>query len=203
MRIERITLGTGNPAKVKEWSNLLSGKFKVVSVNDLGNFEDPKETGETFVENARQKAMHYAELTKDFVLSEDGGYEIDALAGAPGVKSRRILPGDKEGTDDELIYHVLKKVEGLPEEKRGVSLTCAAALISPDGEVLFEDKESLRGIIANKIGPVIIEGYPFRSIHYLPEAGKTYAELSGEEYDRHNHKKKIARRLTKFLLEYE
>jgi XTP/dITP diphosphohydrolase len=203
MRVERIFLGTTNPAKVQEWTGLLSEKVEVAGINDLGDFDSPDERGDSFLENAREKARYYAKLTNEFILSEDGGYEVDALGGAPGVKSRRILPGDKDGTDDELIDYVLEKVRGFPEEKRGVSLTCAAALSSPEGEILFEGKVSLRGIISEKRGPVVIEGYPFRTIHFLPELSKTYAELTEEEHKEYNHKKKLATRLLEFLIKYE
>ncbi|MBI2066111.1 non-canonical purine NTP pyrophosphatase, partial [Candidatus Woesebacteria bacterium] len=111
MSLERIVLGTRNPGKLSEWTNVLREEGfngKVLGVSDIGDFEDPRETGETFGENARQKATHYAKLTGEYTLSEDGGYEVDALGGAPGVHSRRILPGGNEGTDEELIDFVLE-----------------------------------------------------------------------------------------------
>lgn len=202
MKLEKIVLGTGNPGKVKEWTRLLPNLVEIVSVSELEDFGGPTEEADTFIENAKQKARFYAKKTGEHVFSEDGGYEVDALNGAPGVRSRRILPGEKEGTDEQLIDYILEKVKGVPDEERGVSLTCTAALSSPDGEILFEDRASLRGVITKKRGPVAIKGYPFRTIHFIPEVGKTYAELNKEEHDRYNHKKKIARRLNQFLLEY-
>jgi len=169
----------------------------------LGDFPEANEAGKTFTENARIKARHYALLTHEYIFSEDGGYEVDALGGLPGVKSRRILPGDKDGTDQELIDYVLEKVRGLPPEKRGVKLTSSAALSDPSGNIIFEDISSSAGIIAEKLGPILIPGYPFRSIHWFPELGKTYAELTPEEHERYSHKKPVAERLAKFLLEYK
>ena len=200
MRVKRLVLGTGNPGKIKEWTNLLKDGVAVISLSEFGKLSEPDETGKTFEENARQKAIHYAKLTGEYVLSEDGGYEVDALSGAPGVRSRRILPGDKDGSDQELIDYILERLKGLPSEKRAVKLTVAAAVSDPRGKIIFEDRESFSGVVTEKVGPVLIPGYPFRSIHYIPELDKTYAELTPEEHKKYNHKRLIAERLTKFLL---
>ena len=200
--IERLVIGSTNPAKLEEWQNFFKEIIKVVPISDLGNFPEPQETGKTFHENARIKARHYALLAHEYVFSEDGGYEVDALGGLPGIKSRRILPGEKDGTDQELIDYVLEKVRGLLPERRGVKLTSAAALSDLLGNIIFEDISSSVGIIAEKVGPVLIPGYPFRSIHWFAELGKTYAELTPEEHEKYNHKKPVAERLAKFLLEY-
>ncbi len=200
--IKRLVIGSTNPAKVNEWSKLIK-RVNVIGVSKLGSFPEPKEQGKTFEENAVIKARHYAKLTGEYVFSEDGGYEVDALGGAPGVKSRRILPGGKDGTDDELINFVLKKMKGLPSSKRSVKLSFAAAVSDPKGNIIYEDNGSFAGIVAGKPGPVRIEGYPFRTIHFIPRLGKTYAELTEEEHEKFNHKKPVARRLEKFLLEYK
>lgn len=197
--IERLVIGSTNPAKLEEWQKFLKEIIKVILISELGNFPEPQETGKTFQDNAWIKARHYALLIHEHVFSEDGGYEVDALGGLPGVKSRRILPGDKDGTDQELINYVLEKVKGLPPEKRGVKLTSAAALSDPLGNIIFEDISSSVGVIAEKPGLILIPGYPFRSIHWFPELGKTYAELTEEEHERYNHKKPVAEKLTKFL----
>lgn len=196
-------MGTGNPGKLQEWKKFLKGKIPVVSISELGKFPEPKETGQTFQENARQKAIYYAKLTGEYVFSDDGGYEVDVLGGAPGPRSRRILPGGKKGTDKDLIDYILKKTKGLPPKERGVSLTSAVALSSPRGKIIFEDKKSLKGLVSKKPGPKLIAGYPFRSIHYFPKLNKTYAEFTKKEHEKYNHKRKIAERLAKFLLEYK
>ncbi len=197
--LKRLVLGTGNPGKLKEWTEILSGTVSVGGLSEFGELPEPEEQGTTFEENARLKARHYALLTHEYVLSEDGGYEVDALDGAPGVKSKRILPGDKEGTDQELIDFVLGKLKGVSFDKRTVKLTVAAAISDPEGNIIYEDKESFGGMVSEEPGPVLIEGYPFRTIHFIPELGKTYAELTPEEHHKFSHKRKIAKRLSKFL----
>ncbi len=135
-----------------------------------------------------------------YILSEDGGYEVEALGGEPGVKSRRILDGDREGTDQELIAYVLQRLVGVPFEQRGVKLIVAVAIADPGGEIIYSDRGSFKGVVAEKPGPVLIEGYPFRSIHFISELGKTYAELTEEEHDIYSHKRPLAARIIVFLL---
>jgi non-canonical purine NTP pyrophosphatase (RdgB/HAM1 family) len=200
---ERLVIGSRNPGKIDEWGKYFS-EFGIKADNlfTFSFIPEPKEVGETFIENARIKASEYAKLTKTFVFADDGGYEIDYLNGWPGVKSRRILPGEKEGTDQDLIDSVLTKMKGVPLEERTVRLTSAVALSDPLGEIIFEDIASSKGYISEIPGPVLIKGYPFRSIHFLPELNKTYAELTKEELKSHSHKRPMAAKLAKFLLEY-
>ena len=199
MKIKRLVLGTGNPAKVDEWTMLLKEEIPGLEVKGAGDLSEAKETGETFEENAQLKAVHYAKLTGEYVLADDGGFEIDAFDGAPGVKSKRILPGGKEATDEEQIAYVIDKMKGLPREKRGTRFTSAVAISDPDGRIIFKDVESLEGYVPEEPGKALIKGYSYRTILYLPELGKTYAELTGEEHHEYSHKRKIVKRLAQFL----
>ena len=201
MKINRLVLGTTNPGKITEWVEILKPIISVLPISAFSSLSHPQETGETFSANARQKATHYARLTHEYVLSEDGGYQVDALGGAPGVNSRRILPGGKDGTDQDLINYVLTKLQGVPLEKRTVKLTCVAAIADPQGKIIFQSQASHAGIVALKPGPVLIPGYPFRSIHYLPRLKKTYAELTPSEHQKYSHKRRIAQKLAKFLIQ--
>jgi XTP/dITP diphosphohydrolase len=200
--MRRLVIGTTNQGKLQEWKRFFKD-FPIISISDLGTFPEPEEAGKNYSENAKIKAKHYARLTGEFVFSEDGGFEVDALGGLPGVKSRRILPGGKDGTDEELNDYVLSRLKGLPKEKRTARLTFVACVSDPQGKIIFEDADSLEGFVVEEIGPVIIRGYPFRSILFIPEAGKTYAELSEAEHRMFSHKKLAAQRLLNFLLEYK
>lgn len=198
--MKRLIIGSNNPAKVNEWKKLLGDSFEIKSIAELGNFPEPEETGSTFAENARIKASHYALLINDFVLADDGGFEIDALNGEPGVKSRRILPGGKEGTDMECVNYILKRMKTVPKKKRTAQLVAFMAIADKNGKIIYEDNGKRSGYITEKLETVIIPGFPYRSIMYIPEAGKTYAELTEEEHQKLNHRRKIAERLAKFLL---
>ena len=168
MKIKCLVIGSRNPGKVNEWTELLGGVVKVVPVSDYGDLPEPKEDGKTFAENARQKAKHYAKLTKECVFAEDGGFEVEALGGAPGIRSRRILPGGKDGTDEELNDYILNKLKSLPRKKRKVSLTSAMVLSNPKGKIIFEDEARISGYVPEKVSPVLIPGYPYRSILFIP-----------------------------------
>lgn len=197
---ERLVLGSKNPGKLNEWIKFFSEfGIEVGSLSEFRPIPNPIEDFDTFIENARAKASWYAKLTGRLVFADDGGYEIDYLNGWPGVRSRRILAGGKEGTDKDLIKIVLERMKGVPIDKRTVRLTSAVALSDVNGNIIFEDITSSSGIIAEKAGPILIPGYPFRSIHFLPELGKTYAELSEKEITAHSHKRPVAKKLAKFL----
>lgn len=199
--IKRLVIGTGNQAKVKEWSEIL-GQY--VSIGNLSDFEGiPKaiESGDTIEENARQKAIHYAKLTHEYVMSEDGGFEIDALGGLPGARSHRLF-GNKEATDEEIIDFVLEKMKDTTHEKRTARMASAVAISNPLGEIIYEDKTGLEGIITKERGPVLLAGYPYRTILYIPDANKTYAELSHEEYEKISPKKRLGVEIIDFLKKY-
>ncbi len=129
-------------------------------------------------------------------LADDGGIEIDYLNGEPGVKSRR-WPGH-EATDQELIDFTLKRLKGVPWQKRGAQFRVILALAMPGKKVLtFEGKK--RGIILTKPRGKLIPGYPFRSIFYLPEYKKSFNELSFKEEVKIGHRRKPVRKIVKFL----
>lgn len=199
MKLKRLVLGTSNPAKIDEWTMLLREEIPGLEVKAAEKMPEPNETGETFEENAVLKAIHYAKLTGDFVLADDGGFEIDAFGGAPGVKSKRILPGEREATDEEQIAYIIDKMRGLPLEKRGTKFTSAVAISEPNGRIIFKDIESLEGYVPEEPGKTLIKGYSYRTILYFPVLGKTYAEFTEDEHHKYSHKRKIVKRFAHFL----
>jgi len=203
MKIKRIVIGSSNPGKINEWKFLLEDTINCVSVSDLGIEKSPEETGKDFLENAIQKAKYYSSLVNEFVFSEDGGFEVDYLNGLPGVKSRRILPGNKDGTDQELIDFILNKLKGVPKSKRKARLTSKMVLCDHKGKIIFQDEGSMEGYVPFKPSKKLIEGYPYRSILFLPQVNKYYCELTEKEHKRLAHKKVVAERLSKFLLKYK
>lgn len=203
MKIKRLVVGTSNPAKFKEWKLFLEGKIPVISISEIGSFPEAEENGKTFEENAIQKAEYYSKLSKEYVLSEDGGFEVDFLDGLPGIKSRRILPGGKDGTDQQLIAFILKKLDGVPEEKRTARLVVYVVVSDPKGNIFFRDNNSVEGVISEKPSKKVEKGYPYRSILFLPQVGKLYIDLTKQEHMKIAHREPIAERLVNFLLEYK
>lgn len=200
--MKRLLIATTNPGKLDEIRRFLSDlPVELVSLKDVGITDAVEETGTTFEENAILKAKHYAKESGLPTLADDGGFEIDALNGEPGVKSHRWVFGDRENTDEELIAHTIKRMKGLSLAERGARLRLVLALALPDGTV-HTAEESVRGVVpvapTNKITP----GFPYRSLLFLPEINKYYNhdELSPEETDRYNHRKKALDKLWPHIL---
>ncbi len=171
-------LATSNPGKTQELRELLEG-FPVTlrTLADFPDIPDVAETATTFEENAVAKAMYYAEQTGLPTLADDGGLEIDALNGWPGVRSRRIFGDGRRATDGEMITEVLRRMEGIPSERRGCQMRSVVAFTTPEkGPGPFSGEGIDRGIIAERPSAYRIPGFPFRSIFYHPEQGMTTAE---------------------------
>src|SRR3990167_10501814 len=131
--MNRLLIATTNPGKLAEIRRFLSDvPLELVSLNDVDIKERVEETGKTFEENAILKAKFYAEKSGLPTIGDDGGFEIDALGGEPGVKSHRWVHGDKENSDEELIEYTFKKMKGIKNRK--AQLRAVLALALPNGE---------------------------------------------------------------------
>jgi len=196
-----LLIATTNPGKLEELKRFLSDvSVTLVSLADVGITDSVNETGSTFDENAVLKARHYAKESGLPTLADDGGFEIDALHGEPGVKSHRWVYGDRENTDEELVAYTIERMKNTPEGKRGAQLRLVLALVMPDGTAKTAE-EKVRGVVPlaprNKVTP----GFPYRSLLFLPEINKYYNhdELTPEETDRYNHRKKALDKLKPFI----
>lgn len=193
--MKRLLIATKNVGKLKEISKFLSGlKLDLISLNDLGIDDDFEEKGKTYKENSQNKALFYAKLSGLPSISDDGGIEIDALGGAPGVKSRRWIGEDS--TDRKIINHMKKVTQALPENNRKAYFKTVVSLAFPNGKV-FSATGEIEGIIARKPLVKILKGYPYRSFFYLPIIKKYYHEnnLSEEEKKLYNHRYKAIQKL--------
>lgn len=191
----KLLIATTNPGKLAEIKQFLGDlPIELVSLSDIGITDSVEETGKTFEENAILKAKFYAAKSGFLTLADDGGFEIEALGGEPGVKSHRWVHGDRENTDEELVAYTMERMKGI--ENRSAQLRLVLALALPDGTI-HTAEESVRGIIPfvprNKITP----GFPYRSLLFLPEINKYYNhdELTQEETVRFNHRKKALDKL--------
>ncbi len=201
--MKKLLIATTNPGKLSEIKFFLQDlPLELVSLADLEIKDQPEETGQTFEENAVLKAKFYAKISGLPTLADDGGLEIDALNGEPGVKSRRWING-LESSDEELINYTLEKLKGVPLEKRGTQIRGAIALVFPDGKVYISVGE-VRGIIAEKAYSKREAGFPFRSLLYLPELKKfyCYSDLTLEEQQQYNHRDKMLKKLKPIIYEY-
>ena len=199
----KLLVATTNPGKLTEIKHYLSEiPIELVSLKDVGITDAVEETGTTFEENAILKAQHYAKESGLMTLADDGGFEIDALGGEPGIKSHRWVHGDRESTDEELIAHAFERMKNIPEGKRNAQLRLVLALVTGNGEVVATVEEKIRGIVPKAPSKTRSEGFPYRSILFIPEMNKYYDQnvMTIEEAQRYNHRKRALERMKPYLL---
>ncbi len=170
--MEEIIIASGNKGKIKEAQEILTG-YKVVSIKDIGVDIDVEEDKETFEENAIKKASEISKyLNGKKCISDDSGIEIEYLNGFPGVFTKRW----HAGTDRDRNLEIIKRLEGVPREKRKVKWISAIAIA--EGEKVITAVAALEGYVSET--PRGNNGFGFDEIFEL-ENGKTRAELSDEE----------------------
>ncbi len=203
--MNKLLIATRNPGKLLEIANFLSDlPIKTVSLSDLGIKENVEETGKTYRENSVKKAKFYAKLSGLPTISDDGGIEIDALGGAPGIRSRRFfaprsgvsLRESNEATDEEIIEAMTMLINNTPVDKRGAQFKDVVTFCLPNGQC-FSRSGSVYGILKSQVFPRRLKGYPYRSFFYLPKIQKYYHEddLSEKEQKRYNHRYKAIQKL--------
>ncbi len=180
----RLLLATTNKGKLREMREALSGlDLELLSPADWGPAPAPAETGRTFAENARLKALHYHRLTGWTSLADDSGLQVEALDGAPGLHSARYAP-----TDAQRIQRLLRELNQLeggdrPENRRA-KFVCAVCLAG-DG-LLIEVEGEVHGWIAPQ--PRGESGFGYDPVFFHPESGKTFGEIPGAEKNRVSHR---------------
>jgi XTP/dITP diphosphohydrolase len=183
-----LVLATRNPGKIREFRRLLKQLDPDTGwrLTDLTAFRMPDalETGETFAENARIKALHAAAHTGLVCLGEDSGLEVDALGGEPGVKSHRFSPSGDDHDNNELL---LRRLEGVPRELRTARYRCAIAVARP-GEVVAQGSGTLEGLITEEYRGK--NGFGYDPIFFSIELGKTLGEASDVEKDSVSHRRR-------------
>lgn len=139
----KLLIATANTHKVEEISHLLGSSFELISLRDFPRIEMPDETGATMADNARLKAVHCARESSLPALADDSGIEVDALGGAPGVRSARWVPG----SDSDRTCALLAALEDVADQERSARYRCAICLAFTDGR-LIEAEATCEGKIA-------------------------------------------------------
>jgi XTP/dITP diphosphohydrolase len=189
-RRRQVLLATGNAHKVDEVQSILGGPWLVVA-------RDPavEETGSTFEENALLKARAVAATAGELAIADDSGIEIDALGGAPGVRSARWAEvGD-------WIPRVLRELAGVPAAGRGCRYVCAAAAVWPDPQAR---EFVVRGVVEGRVAgePRGTGGFGYDPIMVPDEGdGRTFAEMSATEKHALSHRGRAFRRLAPHLVD--
>ncbi len=206
----QIIFATGNQDKVREIREILGDPDVLVySMKELGISSDPEENGTTFEENALIKARAVAELlcadpsrylsdlsTPVAVLSDDSGLVVDALGGAPGIYSARYLGRDTSYV--EKMTHILNELKGKTGSERSARFVCACAAVLPSGlgnAASVTSETVVTGTMEGEIATDIRgeHGFGYDPFFYLPEYGKTSAELTDEEKNAVSHRGKAFR----------
>ena len=185
----KLLLATGNQGKARELARLLrSAPWELVSLQDAGVDFEVDEVGETLEENAALKAQTYARHSGLWALADDSGLEVEALGGAPGVRSRRFA--GEGASDADLVREILRRLDGTPWERRGARFRSVIAVASPSGELHLCQGvcDGVIGFQAQGDG-----GFGYDPIFFLPDLGCTMAELSLEEKNRVSHRAAAAR----------
>ena len=201
----RIVFATGNQDKMREIREILSDlDMEIVSMEEAGVYMDVNESGTSFSENAQIKATVIAQELQDrnqqagtIVMADDSGLEVDYLHKEPGIYSARYLGKDTSYTDKNNT--IIEKLHGVPDEKRTARFICAIAAVMPDGTILSTN-ERMEGQIGYEISGQ--NGFGYDPIFFLPEFGKTAAELSEEEKNRISHRGKALRAIEKMIREH-
>ena len=201
----RIVFATGNQDKMREIREILSDlDMEIVSMEEAGVYMDVNESGTSFSENAQIKATVIAQELQDrnqqketIVMADDSGLEVDYLHKEPGIYSARYLGKDTSYTEKNNT--IIERLHGVPDEKRTARFVCAMAAVMPDGTILSTN-ESMEGQIGYEISGQ--NGFGYDPIFFLPEFGKTAAELSEEEKNRISHRGKALRAIEKMIREH-
>ena len=197
----KILVATTNIGKIAELKAMLDLDAQWLDLSYYPEIEEIEEDGQTFIENACKKAIGYARATGQWTIADDSGLEVDALSGAPGVKSARYSGEKTINIDGSLIDHrniakVLELLEDVPQAKRTARFFCSLALANPE-QILIETEGTLEGLITKKeIGN---NGFGYDPIFFVPHLNKTVAQLTSEEKNAISHRGNAIRKLKPML----
>ncbi len=197
--MKKLLLATTNKGKIRELSYFLSDMpVTLVSLADVGITDEPVENGKSYTENSQIKALFYSKKSGLPAVADDGGLEITALDGAPGVLSRRWL--GPNSTEKDILSQMKKLAKTLPDDNRQAIFKTVVTLAFPNGKVRSFWGE-VEGIIAKEPFFKYAIGYPYRSFFFIPKLNKYYFEneLTPEEMKTYNHRYKAVQELKKVL----
>lgn len=179
-----VLLATHNPGKVREIRRITADHdWCWRCLDDFPGVPEPIEDADSFAENARKKALHYAGATGLLTLADDSGLEVDCLGGAPGVHSARYAGAGHDYLANN--RRLVAAVAGIPLEKRSARFRCAMALARP-GAILFETQGTVEGVIIDE--PRGHGGFGYDPHFLIPSLGRTMAELTPDEKNERSHR---------------
>jgi len=191
----KLLLATSNSGKIREYRSLLDGLgYEITTLAEEGIAEVVTESGNNYEQNARLKAITYAKLSQLTALADDSGLEVDALNGEPGVKSARFA--GEAATDADRVSSLLTKLNGVPWKRRTACFKCVIVIATPEGQSRVCYGEC-RGMIAFEAKGK--NGFGYDPIFFLPEIGKTMAELPSETKNQISHRARASQKARQVL----
>jgi XTP/dITP diphosphohydrolase len=198
----RLLVATTNPDKLREIRGILARlPVEILTLRDLAPVPEPEETGATFAENARLKALYYdaaaqadPQVSPRYTVAEDSGLVIDALDGEPGVYSARFLRPD--ATYPERFAEIDRRLALVPARARSARFVCALAVVQA-GTVTYETKGTVEGEIAE--APRGASGFGYDPFFYYPPYGQTLGEVTEDAKLRVAHRGEAFRRWANWL----
>lgn len=203
----KLVVATRSGHKMREIRQILGDVegLAVLDLEDVGIPEDPAEDDieayETFEENALAKARHFLALTGLPTVADDSGIAVDALAGAPGVRSKRFAPdAGLEGRerDDANNSYLVERLAGVAPEARTARYVCVAALVEPGADPVFARGEAPGLVVSEPRGR---GGFGYDPHVLDPDLGLTFAEMSPEQKNARSHRGRAFRELARLLRE--
>lgn len=196
MTQQKLILASGNAGKLKEFSSLLAPLGWQVEAQNLHGVPEAEETGLTFVENALIKARNAALHTGCAALADDSGVEVDALQGAPGIYSARFAGVGSKDADNNA--YLLERLKNVPEAERTARYWCVLAFLR------FAEDPTPVIVQASWEGRILTSpkgagGFGYDPLFWLPQLGKTAAEMDKEEKNRISHRGRASQLLIQAL----
>lgn len=191
-----VVLASGSPHKLAEFRWLFRGSpVRILLATDVASPPQVEETGATFLQNARLKAAAYARACRAWSLADDSGLAVDALGGAPGVRSARYAGPD--ASDHTRNAKLLAALADVPDARRTARFRCAVALAAPDGLIVYTTVRSCEGRIAH--APRGGQGFGYDPLFIVGAGDRTMAELTPDEKNRVSHRGQAARAARRYL----
>ena len=192
-----LVVATHNVKKAGEMATILGRRFpdlRVMTLADFPGAPEPEETGATYAENAVIKAQSAFCHTGRLCVADDAGLEIDALPGELGPMSKRFAGA--ESSFDKKMAIILDRMTDVPADLRSARFRCCVAAVGP-GVPMRVFEETCEGVVASS--PRGQGGFGYDPVFYLPELGRTMAELTPDEKHEVSHRGKVLRTVASFL----
>lgn len=191
--VDSLLIATTNPNKVREILPLLADiPVKILTLADLDPIPEPEENGATFWENARIKALAYANATGLTAVAEDSGLEIDAMDGQPGIYSARFMGANTSYPNR--FFEIFRRLDQRPRDARFIT----ALAVARGSEILFETQTAVEGEIAHAASGE--HGFGYDPIFFYPPLNVTTAQLPDRDKAVISHRARAFRDLRRWLI---